>query len=159
MTKRGKFMRSLVPAIAGAGFAALALGGCLPRAGASDPVFKAVSQNDVTAVNSYLLKGGDVNMTNRDGETLLYVAAGAHGGLEVAARLVAAGADPELGNRSGRTPLLNALGWCDVDMVSLLLSAGARVEAVSEPEAANAACDSPIDRRDKVLALIKNARR
>ncbi|MBU1176275.1 MAG: hypothetical protein KKH72_12795 [Alphaproteobacteria bacterium] len=135
----------------------LVLAACQPRAVANDPVVASVRANDVAAVAAFVADGGDVNLTDREGNPLLYLATGPQGGPEVAAALIAAGARLEIASANGRRPLENAVGWCDVDMVQLLLFAGADPMPLADGRAEDVACKAPADRRATVLAMIASA--
>lgn len=134
-----------------------ALGACQSRAVPNDPVVAAVRANDVAAVERFLQAGGNANLTDREGNPLLYLASGAQSGLGVAADLIAAGADLNGKGATGRTPLENALGWCDVNMVQMLLTAGASADNLAGGVAERVACAAPADSRAAVLDLIDKA--
>lgn len=148
--------RHLVSAlILGLGLAGL-VGGCQPRGKTEDPIFTAVRNNDKNAVKTFLAGGGDPNMSNRDGDPLLYVASGPKGGIAVASVLIAAGADVNKPAATGRTPLVNAVSWCDVQMVTLLLAAGANKGKLADPvEAGKIACRQPVANRQQTLMLLQ----
>jgi len=138
----------------------LLLAACQPRAVAEDPVVGAVVRNDAAAVRDYLAGGGDPDLANREGDSLLYIAAGARGGIEVARLLIAAGASLEAGSADGRTALANAAGWCDVEMVRMLLAAGADAAKVPRngKTLEESVCSAPVDRRGVVLALLRDGK-
>lgn len=138
----------------------LVLGGCQQRAGQEDEVIVAVRGNDAAAVQTYLDGGGDPNLTSREGDPLLYIAAGPKGGVEVMRLLIANGADLELAADNGRTPLANAAGWCDTARVALLLQAGASVRplAVADGGLGESACKQPEALRQQTLELLRAAR-
>lgn len=133
----------------------LAIAGCgsQPRSQEEHPVVDAVIKNDARITNQYLAEGGDPNMVTSRGDPLLFIATGARGGLDVATTLVNAGANVNLPNAGGRTPLHNAAGWCNVDIVNLLLENGADVRAVDGKgtNVIDTVCTAPADRRDIVL--------
>lgn len=85
-------------------------------------VFEAVRRNDSSYAERYLKLGGDPNAVDRHGETLLYIATGPHGGMEVLSLLIDYKADP---NQGTYTPLMNAASWGWLDGVKILISAGA----------------------------------
>ena len=128
--------------------------------GPQEKAFSAVRSNDETGLGQYLAGGGDPNARNEDGDSLLYVASGAKGGVEVARALISAGADIDMISREGRTALHTAAAWCNADIVELLLAAGARTDiANSEGNVAmDVICSRPPDRREQVLALFFKAR-
>lgn len=127
-----------------------------PRPQAEHPVFAAVMDNDVTITNQFLAEGGDPNLTNSRGDPLLYVASGARGGTEVAEMLIVGGANVNLANAAGRTPLHNAAGWCNASIVALLMENNADVRAVDGQGTSviDAVCATPEERRQDVLALL-----
>ncbi len=136
---------------------ALSLSACLPRAVPNDPIVSSVRNNDVAALDAFIANGGDVNLTDREGKPLIYLAAGPQGGTEVMARLIEAGAKINATSASGRTPLENAVGWCDVEMVQLLLYAGADFTALENGNVNEVACKAPADRRATVILMIEQA--
>lgn len=86
--------------------------------------FAATDANDVEALRRYLESGGDPNLCHEDGSSLLYIATGPHGGIEVVRLLINHGADPDLGFGE-YTPLMNAASWVSFDAVKMLVEAGA----------------------------------
>ena len=135
----------------------LALGACQPRAVPNDPIIASVRANDAAAIAAYIANGGDVNLKDREGNPLLYIASGPQGGPEAVAALIAAGARVDTRSAKGRTPLENAVGWCDIQMVQLLLYAGADPMGLAGGRAAEVACKEPTDRRASVLTIIDTA--
>ncbi len=123
------------------------------------PIFSVVRNNDANRLGQYLAEGGNPNVMNEDGDTLLYVASGAKGGSEVVRRLLTGGADPDLTSREGRTPLHTAAGWCNEEIVRLLLGAGARtdIENSEGKLAKDVVCSQPLERRERVLAILLSA--
>ena len=87
-------------------------------------IFDAVSNNDAAYVQRWLKEGGDPNLKDSSGQSLLYVATGPKGGNAVLAALLRAGANPNEGAH-GYTPLMNAASWVDLTAVQLLLKHGA----------------------------------
>lgn len=152
-------MQSQWTGLAMAGFAVLGLAGCQQRAVSEDPVFDVVRDNDVARVGQYLAEGGDPNRTNTRGETLLYVASGARGGTDVVRTLLLGGADLDLGNSVGRSPLHNASGWCNVETVLVLLDSGADATATDNDgdKPIDVVCVEPVDRRHAVISLLTEA--
>ncbi len=139
------------------------LAACQPggeAGGEGSPIFTLVRNNNADRLNQYLAEGGDPNLVNEDGDTLLYVASGAKGGVEVARVLVLGGADLNKLSRQGRTPLHTAAAWCNADIVALLLEAGARTDIKNSDNelAIESVCTSPAERREEVMALFLQAR-
>lgn len=133
---------------------------CQPGDSSSEhPVFTEVRKNDERGLMRYLAEGGDANIVNADGDTLLYVASGAKGGLEVVEVLLLGGADTAKLSRENRTPLHTAAAWCNDRIVDALLNAGASFDALNgEGETPpQVVCAQPFDRRDQVLALFVRA--
>lgn len=97
--------------------------GCYPSSNVTD-ICSIVAKNDVSSLQKWIEEGGDPNYISRHGESLLYIATGPNGGIEVVSLLIEAGANVDSG--SGHyTPLMNAASWCDVPTVLLLLEHGA----------------------------------
>ena len=136
---------------------AAALTACQPRAVPNDPIVASVRSNDVAAVEAFIAEGGNVNMTDREGNPLIYIATGPQGGPQVAAALIVAGARLNETSANGRTPFENAVGWCDVEMVQLLLFAGADPTTLADGRAEQVVCKEPADRRATVLAMVARA--
>lgn len=137
------------------GTLAATLAGCQPRATPESDIVLAVRKNDVQTVRTWLQAGGDPNQKSREGDPLLYIASGAVGGPGVARALIEAGADVSGRGATGRTPLENAAGWCDVAAVGLLLGAGAQRGPLANPDqASKIVCQQPLDRRARVFALL-----
>lgn len=136
----------------------LLLAGCLdtgPR-GVDTPLVKAVRLNDAETLTAMLADGNDPNATDRDGDSLVYIAVGQHGGREVLQVLIGAGADLEKGSGEGRTPLQNAAGWCSVHLVRMLLDAGANPHHAGRGGQlpVDSVCKRPQDRRDETMRVL-----
>lgn len=138
---------------------AMLVGGCQQRAAPDDPVFAAVRNNDAGRIGQYMAEGGDPGRTNARGESLLHVATGARGGGDVLRALLIGGAEANVKNQYGRTPLHNAAAWCDLVALQLLLEAGADTGIVSNDgqTALDAVCAEPLDRRHDAIALLEGA--
>jgi ankyrin repeat protein len=90
------------------------------------------------ALKTWLLLGGDPDLSELGQGSLLYTSTGPYGGYEVTEVLLAAGADPNKGN--GRyTPLMSAADWGDLATVRLLLRYG------TDPNRRNASGDRAVD--------------
>jgi len=114
-------MKHLLPCLFG-----LALLACAP---VEKNPFAAVDSNDVRSLRSYLDRGGSPDARTSNGESLLYIATGPHGGEDVLRLLLERGARPDAGAAGGYTPLMNAASWCWLQGVSMLVKAGADVHA------------------------------
>ncbi|HPN68156.1 MAG TPA: ankyrin repeat domain-containing protein [Saprospiraceae bacterium] len=79
-----------------------------------------VDDNDYNKVEKWLKNGGNPNIILPDNSTLLYIATGPHGGIEVTKILIEAGADVNKGHFD-YTPLMNAASWTNYLMVEYLL--------------------------------------
>ena len=130
----------------------LFLAGC---ASESENPFAAVDANHTAALSSYLDSGGDPNAQSPNGQSLLYIATGPHGGESVLRVLLEHGANPNVGAGS-YTPLMNASSWCWLKGVSLLVEAGADVTARngSGQTALQTVCSGGGD-REKVVAYLQ----
>ena len=93
------------------------------------PVADAAMGRDIEAVRSLLDQGADANAAHGDGMTGLHWAA-RHGDTEMAAMLIAVGADPGAVTRiGGHTPLHVASTAGHASVVTVLVGAGADVNA------------------------------
>src|SRR5690554_5761756 len=135
---------------------AVLMAGCQADQGGESPAVQMVRDNDAASLADYLAQGGDPNALSEDGAPLLYLAAGPRGGMAVLSALIAAGAQVDAANRSGRTALMNAAGWCDAEMVAALLETGAdpALAASDGKTARDAVCPGPLDRRAEVLNIL-----
>lgn len=95
-----------------------------------DPLFKAVTDNDIEKVRTLAAFDPQLNGANRrrSGRSLLTQAV-AHGNLQMVETLLAFGADVNLRNASGDTPLTSITSSATSDLVKHLISAGARINA------------------------------
>lgn len=94
-----------------------------------DPLFQAVTDNDVEKVRTLAAFDRNLNRADRrDGKSLLIQAA-ARGNLQVVETLLAFGADANLRNASGDTPLTSITSSATPGLVKHLIAAGARVNA------------------------------
>ena len=89
-----------------------------------DTVLTFVAENQSQQLQEWIRAGGDPDYKTENGRSLLYIATGPHGGIDVVSILLEAGADPNLG-AGHYTPLMNAASWCDIRAVSLILEYGA----------------------------------
>jgi ankyrin repeat protein len=98
-----------------------------------DKLLEAVKAGNIASVAQMLAAGGDVNLRDSEGATLLMIASHS-GNLPMVRALIAAGANVNAGDERGWTPLMKAAynaeqdrGFADV--VQALIDAGAKVEA------------------------------
>lgn len=140
--------------------AILTLHACSPRGLNEVPAAQMVRDNDAASLSQYLAEGGDPDAVSRDGAPLIYLAAGPRGGMAVLMTLIEAGADVDKANPGGRTALMNAAGWCDAEMVTLLLAAGAdsALRSGEGKTARDSVCSGPLDRRVRVLNILDGIR-
>jgi ankyrin repeat protein len=80
-----------------------------------------------TAIERYLAQGGDVELRNEQGHTLLMAAAW-HQWPKIVRLLLSYSADPNARDKTGKTPLHHA-AMSSIDSVKLLLAAGADATA------------------------------
>ena len=140
------------------GFVMMSLLACQPRATREDPILGSVRANNGAEVRAYLLSGGDPNKKSRDGDPLLYVASGPRGGEAVARLLIEGGADVNAKSRTGRTAFENAVGWCDLEIIALLVAAGVDIAlTVEEQFALKTGCVGPSGERKSMSQLISEA--
>lgn len=94
------------------------------------PLHIATGKGDLEVVRMLIAAGADVNCPDRDKRTPLHWASCGH--LEIASCLLAAGAEVNCSSLEGWTALHEASLRGDLDMVAVLVSAGAFVDAVDE---------------------------
>jgi ankyrin repeat protein len=112
-----------------AGLIALLLLACCERR--DEKVFAWVERNESGKVKDWIRSGGDPNLKNGNGCSLLYIATGPHGGNDALRALVEGGSSVNVG--CGKyTPLMNAASWDNYEGVMLLLKAGADPDARNE---------------------------
>lgn len=140
------------------GLVIVSLGACQARE-SNEPIVAAVALNDQIRVRQYLAEGGDPNFVSRDGDPLIYVAAGPRGGANVLQLLILAGADVDARSPEGRTALQNAASWCDAEVAGLLLLAGADVNMAGKDNerALDVVCAKPPERRAETLRVLEAA--
>lgn len=105
---------------------ALMFCGCVDNPGATDP-WDAAYRGSTRELRHWIQAGGDVNVRNESGYTLLDTAVGPGGGTALVKLLLSEGTDPNICPDGGRSPLVNAAGWGDYKKVKLLVEAGADV--------------------------------
>lgn len=80
---------------------------------------------DAEFLRHWLHSGGDPNLADKDGQTLLCFATGPKGNAETVRVLLQAGADPSLCKPGNYSPLMHAASEGNIDMVKALVEAGA----------------------------------
>ncbi len=150
-----RLVLKMLPLILGLLIAAGVLAACQPKTDPNNAIFSIVRNNDASKLGKYLTEGGNPDLKDSNGDSLLYVASGARGGLEVVNLLLLAGANIDQTSNQGRTALHTAAAWCNVDIVAALLNAGARTDIMNDENknALDVVCSLPQDRRDQVIAL------
>ena len=120
----------------------------------SDP-FVATESNNAIALRRYLDSGGSPNAKTENGQSLLYIATGPHGGEDVVRLLLERGADPNVGSGT-YSPLMNASSWCSLGTVTLIAEAGADLKARNGKgqTALQTVCSAGGD-REEVLAYLR----
>ena len=98
-----------------------------PKAPEDREILKAAYEGDLSKVEAYLAKGGQADLSNREGMTMLAMAA-EQNRIEVMQALIKAGADVNATNAYGlQTPLIFAAGQNHIAAMKLLIEAGADV--------------------------------
>ncbi len=98
-----------------------------------NPLYLAIIENKEDAVNTLIQLGADVNKRRPgigEDSTPLHSAA-AMGVLNIAKMLIDAGADINLEDRIGHTPLIRAIVNYNIDMVKLLIANGANINTLT----------------------------
>lgn len=99
----------------------------LPAPGVSQPLVRAVTTGDLSAVNQLIQAGADVNQRDNIGQTPL-IWASRQGRLEIVRSLLRAGADPNVKDQNGGTPESSAFEFGHFDVVEALIQGGANVD-------------------------------
>ena len=106
------------------------------------------------------LTGNGVNKRNDDGETRLYRAARS-GNIKEVKRLLNNGANPDVPDAHGLTPLHQAAYWGETEIVDLLIKAGANVNAENKGRGwtplHSAAVSGGMRSRKDVIDLLRKA--
>jgi len=92
---------------------------------AESPLAMAIVENKLDFVQLYLMYGGNANFSLEDGSTILIKAMNKATPKKLAELMLFYGADPNLKDNRGRTPLFLAIEAERFDLVTLLLDAGA----------------------------------
>ena len=120
-------------------------------------LINAVLQADTATVNALLATGSDVNAKDRNGETVLILAA-KYGHTDVVKALLAKGADINMKDRHShnRTALILAVDNGHIDTVKALLAEGADLNAIDEFGETALACAKRCGHM-KIARLLKGA--
>lgn len=118
-----------------------------------------VTAGDVFAVRTAVSNGANVNFRTAGGEAtpLILCAQHARTGVSIVRGLLSSGADPDLANNHGTTPLMAAAMCSNVEMIRTLLAAGAK-PALTDSEG-RTALDFALDRaptEEVLAALVKD---
>lgn len=111
------------------------------------PIFQAIERGALTAVASYLAQGGDAEIRNEHGYTLL-MAAAIYRWPKLVRLLLQHSASTSTRDKCGRTPLHHAAVH-SIDSVKLLLAAGA--DATARDDAGKSVLGNWSDRADCIL--------
>jgi len=116
-----------------------------------------VLHNRPLMLQAYLLAGGDPNAQTPHGP-LAYLATGPNGGEQVLDVLLKQGADPNI-RFNGETPLMNAASWCALNLVQLLVQAGADLDLRNDrgQSAVDSVCSGPEYLSNLTIAYLRTA--
>ncbi|CAC5362427.1 unnamed protein product [Mytilus coruscus] len=81
---------------------------------------QAIKDNDLKSLDNYVANGGDVNVRNENGDTLLHIAIAASADIGIIQTLLANNADPKLTNNNGQCPL-QCIRQDDIQMIENIL--------------------------------------
>ena len=120
----------LLAALSFAACGALAQPCCAPPQTPAERLFRSIENGDSEEFSRLVDAGADLAVKNKNGETLLYVAA-EKGQIEMARTLIARGADAKARTPNGETVLHAAAMIESVALMSDLIRAGAEVDAAN----------------------------
>ena len=119
-----------------------------------DEVFSVVREGRIERLLLYLARGGDPNLRNHKGHSLLMLAA--YNGHEILTQqLLRFGADVHARDNGGSTILMGVAFKGHVEIARLLIEAGADVEALNR-QGQSARLYAEAFGRDEVLALLNS---
>ncbi|XP_071124742.1 uncharacterized protein [Mytilus edulis] len=81
---------------------------------------QAIKDNDLKSLKTYVASGGDVNVRNTNGDTLLHIAIAVSADIGIIQALLANNADPKLTNNNGQCPL-QCIQQDDIQMIENIL--------------------------------------
>ncbi|MDI6447531.1 ankyrin repeat domain-containing protein [Anaerobaca lacustris] len=122
--------------------------------GATASIWQAVQAGALDAVQSLIAGGADVNVRRTPADKTLLHQAARRGHADVAAFLLAKGADPNAGGWYGRTPLHDAAQAGCQQIAELLLRHGAFVDATDDGDCTPLAEAAIYDCRDVAQCLL-----
>ena len=99
------------------------------KSGAEDSIYVAAGVENIEAVKQHLADGKDLNAKNKEGATLLHIAA-TNSRKEIAELLITEGADVNAKDKYGVTPLHRAAMGYNKKIPELLIAKGADVNAM-----------------------------
>lgn len=108
------------------------------------PLFRAIEKGDADKVKDLLEQGADPHEVHGEDEDSALLIAAIEGKVTIARLLLEAGADPNLGDACGYTPLMGAVCADSLAMVRLLLEQGADVNRRCSRSGATALQDAAI---------------
>jgi ankyrin repeat protein len=117
------------------------------------PLMAAVQSHNTEAVVYLIEKGADVNARDSLQGTALLRAAGLFGDVNSVQALISAGAEVNVQDKSGMTPLMWAARWGDSQRVEALLAAGAKAQA--RDNQGRTALDWAVSQGDKGEATVE----
>lgn len=81
---------------------------------------QAIRVNDLQSLDDYIASGGDVNIKNENGNTLLHIAIAVSADISIIQTLLENNADPKLSNNNGECPL-QCIRQDDIQMIENIL--------------------------------------
>lgn len=91
-------------------------------------IFDSIKNNDLNSVKNIIASGADINAINKDGMTVLIVAAES-GNIDIVKELINAGANVNKSSSIGWTPLMGASFEGNTEVVKELINSGADINA------------------------------
>lgn len=118
------------------------------------PLFRAIETGQSAEVKALLAAGADPNECHGEDEDSALLIAAIEGREEIVAHLIAAGADVNLGDSRGYTPLMGAVCAHSLDIVQQLIAAGADVNHVCTRSQASALHDAATGNHYDIAAAL-----
>lgn len=120
----------------------------------STPLFRAIETGDTAKVATLLAAGADPNECYGPDEDAALLIAAIEGREKMVEMLIAAGADVNMGDNAGYTPLMGAICSASPGIVRRLLAAGANVHTLCTRSGATALHDAAAGNHPEIMRFL-----